>query len=85
MDNKEMNLNELELAAGGKGGMVYRPREEDGYFIYKIKSGDTLTRIANRFHTTVEILKAINDSITNVNDITAGRYIYVPEYVDAEG
>ena len=79
MENNEMNLNELEGVVGGRGGYSKKPPELPGLGIYKIKSGDNLNRIAHRYNTTAEYLKSINsDVISNINDITAGFYIYVP-------
>ena len=43
---------------------------------------DELGRIARRYGVTAEYLKAINPTIYNINDITAGYYIYVPAAVD---
>ena len=79
MENtKELNLNELEKVAGGKGGSPTPLPDRPGCEVYKIKSGDTLGRIAYRYHTTADFIKSINTTISNVNDITAGYYIYVP-------
>ena len=78
MENKELNLNEMEEIAGGRGGSPHMLPEKPGYKVYKIKSHDTLSKIAGRNHTTADHLKAINPTIHNVNDITAGFYIYVP-------
>lgn len=79
MDNmKEMNMNEMENVVGGQGGSPTRLPDVPGYLVYRIKSGDCLSRIAGRYGTTAEYLKAINPTIYNINDITAGYYIYVP-------
>ena len=79
MENmNELNLNEMEGVAGGRGGSPQMLPEKPGFKVYKIKSHDTLSRIAGRFGTTAEHLKAINPTIHNINDITAGFYIYVP-------
>lgn len=49
-----------------------------GYLWYRIKSGDTLGTIAQRFKTTVAHLKANNPAtITNVNAIYAGDAIII--------
>ena len=76
---KELNPNEMEQATGGTGGSIVPLSPKAGYFVYCIKRGDTLTRIAKRYGTTVEAIKAANSTICNVNDITAGYYIYVPQ------
>ena len=52
--------------------------EKPGFKVYRIKSHDTLSKIAGRHGTTAEYLKSINSTIHNINDITAGFYIYVP-------
>ena len=79
MENmNELNLNEMEGVAGGRGGSPHMLPEKPGFKVYKIKSHDTLSRISGRFGTTAEHLKAINPTIHNINDITAGFYIYVP-------
>jgi len=46
---------------------------------YRINNGDTLSRIAKRFRTTVDHLKYLNASkISNVDQIRAGNTILVP-------
>jgi GH25 family lysozyme M1 (1,4-beta-N-acetylmuramidase) len=45
---------------------------------YKIQSGDTLTKIALIFHTTVNQLLILNPNIKNPNKIDAGQTINVP-------
>lgn len=81
MDN-ELNLNELEQASGGKkavaGGLKDRPAEKAGCIIYQIAPGDKLGVIAKKYNTTVAKIKAVNPSITDVNLIRAGYYIYIP-------
>lgn len=44
---------------------------------YVVQSGDTLSKIAREFDTTVEILASINN-ISNVNLIFTGELLYVP-------
>ena len=80
MDNvNELNLNEMEEAVGGRGGSPTKLPDVQGFSVYRIKSGDTLSRIAGRYGTTADYLKSINPTIHNINDITAGFYIYVPQ------
>ena len=74
----ELNMEEMEMVTGGRGGSRTMLPEKAGYKVYKIKSHDTLPRIAGHFGTTAEHLKAINPTIHDINDITAGYYIYVP-------
>ncbi len=74
----ELNLSEMEEAAGGMGGSGKKLPGKKGFKVYQIQKGDTLIRIANRFGTTADYLKKINPTIKDKNDITAGFYIYVP-------
>lgn len=80
MDNKlEMNLDQLEQAAGGKGGSKDVLPRKDGYICYQIARGDTLDKISKWYGVTVkQIMNANQGLITNENDITAGYYIYIP-------
>ena len=68
MENKNMNEIELENVAGG---LVY------GDQYYTVKRGDTLSAIANRYHTTVSNLMALNPHIKNANLIYAGDVIRI--------
>ena len=45
---------------------------------YRIRSGDTLGSIANRYGTTVRALKQANG--LKISQIQAGRYLYLPEF-----
>ena len=74
----EINPNEMEEVVGGRGGSATKLPEKQGFKVYRIQSGDRLSRIAGHYGTTVEYLKKINPTISDVNDITAGRWIYVP-------
>ena len=74
----ELNLNEMEAVTGGTGGSPRQLPPRQGFFCYQIKRGDTLGRIARRYGTTENHLKSINPTIHDINDITAGFYIYVP-------
>ena len=75
---KELNLVEMEEVSAGTGGSPWKLPKKNGCKVIQIKSGDCLSRIANRYHTTVAYLYRINETIYDVDDITAGYYIYVP-------
>lgn len=75
----ELNLNEMEMAVGGSGGSKKKLPARSGCDVYRIGKGDTLAKIARKKHTTVAKIKALNPTISDVNDITAGYYIYIPE------
>ena len=46
--------------------------------LYKIKAGDSLAKIANRFHVAVQQLLDANPNITNPNNIFVGQIIVIP-------
>ncbi len=78
MNNKELNLNEMEEIVGGRGGSRTMLPARKGFAVYRIQSGDCLSRIAGRYGVSAKYLQSINSTIHNINDITAGYYIYVP-------
>lgn len=49
-----------------------------GFGAYKVKNGDTLSQIANRYGTTVRTLVALNNLPGNGNAIYAGEVLKVP-------
>ena len=77
MENREISMNDMELVNGGMGGSAKPLPYKDGFIVYQIQKGDKLGVIARRFNTTAEIIKSYNPTIKNVNDITAGYYIYI--------
>ena len=73
MDNmNELNLNEMNNIVGGAGGSPHPLPDKSGCIVYRIARGDTLGKIARRYGTTAERIKAVNTTVHNVNDITAG-------------
>lgn len=52
--------------------------DDEKYFVYTVKPGDTLTAIAMRFHTTVEELVRLND-IQDPNVIQVGQELRIPD------
>ena len=80
MSIKELNANEMESVNGGMGGSSKALPAKEGYIVYQIEKGDNLTRIAKWYGTTVQAIKAANPGlIRDINDITAGYYIYIPK------
>ncbi len=73
-ETKATTITDAEAAAAAGGGTA-------GLVPYRIVRGDTLTKIARRFGTTVDALVEINH-IKNRNRIYAGDIIYVPGYVN---
>ena len=79
MENKmELNAEELDQVTGGTGGSRKPLPPKDGCFVYWIQRGDTLSKLAARYNTTVAAIKRVNPTIHDVNDITADYYIYIP-------
>ncbi len=74
----ELNLNEMSKVAGG----YRKPPEKAGFFIYQIKKGDTLGKIAREFNTTVANILVWNPQIRNKNLIYAGDYLYIEEFAE---
>ena len=67
-----INDSELTQVSGGLyTGPVFR---------YTIKSGDCLSVIAQRYHTSVAILMELNPQIVHPNLIYAGHTMLVPYY-----
>jgi LysM repeat protein len=54
------------------------PTSEASPRLYKIKSGDTLAKIARREDTTVADIMAANPQISDPNDIRRGEFIVIP-------
>ncbi len=79
MDTRELHPNEMDSVSGGKGGSEEELPEMPGYEVYQIQRGDTLTKIARLYGTSVENLMRINRVYIQLScDITEGYYIYVP-------
>ena len=76
LENKAMELNENEMnevSGGAYKPLPYKP----GYFQYQIQPGDTLSKIARMYNTTVNKLMSYNPQIKDRNLIRAGAYMYV--------
>ena len=75
----ELNAEELEGVSGGAAGSKTPLPPKSGCIVYKIRSGENLTHIANAYGTTVQRIMSVNSGIiSNPNVIRAGYYIYVP-------
>ena len=80
MENRELNLNEMEEIIGGRneGGYESKPGKKKGCSIYHIAPGNRLGQIARDHQTTVEAIMAVNPELVNPNFIRSGCYIYIP-------
>lgn len=56
------------------------PQQQQQYETYLIKSGDTLSKIARKYGTTIEKIMAANPYITNKNKIYAGKTLQIPKF-----
>jgi LysM repeat protein len=54
------------------------PTPEPTPRFYKIKAGDTLAKIARKFHLTVDDILAANPEVPDANHIEVGQYIIIP-------
>lgn len=75
----ELSPDELEQVTGGKcGGYSMKPPAKAGCKIHKVVHGETLTKIAARYGTTVKKIMSVNPELTDSTFIVSGCYIYVP-------
>lgn len=75
----KLQINQvLNIPAPTPGASATTPAPGDAATpqIYKVKSGDTLTRIASRFNTTVKALRALNGLKTDT--ISVGQSLKIP-------
>jgi N-acetylmuramoyl-L-alanine amidase len=72
LTNNILNIGQQLLIPGNESG----PTPPSGNIVYIVKSGDTLWSIANRFNTTVDNIKSLNN-LTN-NSLSIGQQLFVP-------
>jgi LysM repeat protein len=68
------------ITAAGTTTATTSQTTEQQFETYTIKSGDTLSKIAKKYGTTVEKLMAANPYITNKNKIFAGKTLQIPKF-----
>ena len=73
--NKSQGMINLTSKKGVAGNWI-NPNEDNQEY-YVVKSGDTLTKVAKKYKTTVAAIEALNPSIKNVNLIYANQKIRV--------
>ena len=82
MENKELNVNELEVVSGGvvpAGGMKNKPAPKAGYIIHKITDTDTVWGLSRKYHVTMDEIVVANPSIVDKRLIRTGYYLYIPK------
>lgn len=68
------------ITSAGTTTATSSPTTEQQFETYTIKAGDTLSKIAKKYGTTVEKLMAANPYITNKNKIYAGKTLQIPKF-----
>lgn len=76
--NKEASASATVSTASNVTETASAPAQE--YETYTIQWGDTLTKIANQFGTTIEKIMEANPYVTNKNRIYAGRTLEIPKF-----
>ena len=80
--NQTLATNVTESSAksneGASENKVSEPEQQ--YETYKIKSGDTLTKIARQYDTTIEKILEANPYVTNKNKIYTGKTLQIPKF-----
>lgn len=71
--------SELEKLKNASSATATQSQEQQ-YETYTIKAGDTMSKIANRYGTTVEKIMAANPYVTNANRIFAGKTLQIPKF-----
>ena len=72
----ELNAEEMEEVSGGR--ITFKKRQDKaGWIQHQVTATDTLIRIANRYHTTVEQIMKDNPKIKDKSKIYAGDYLYI--------
>lgn len=72
MDETKLNPEDLADVSGGFGR-----RTEIPFFFYPVKRGDTLSKLAVEYHTTVQAICKLNN-IQNASKIYVGQTIKIP-------
>lgn len=74
--NELKELNNLTSDSLSIGQILSVPLSNELYVIYKVKSGDTLYKIANMYNTTVNEIKILNDLDSNL--LSVGQELKIP-------
>lgn len=78
--NDLANLNKVTTPAPAPTPTQTTTTPTQQYETYTIKYGDTLSRIAQKFGTTIEKIMAANPYVTNKNKIYAGKTLQIPKF-----
>ena len=78
--NDLANLNKVTTPAPAPTPTQTTTTPVQKYETYTIKYGDTLSKIAQKYGTTIEKIMAANPYITNKNKIYAGKTLQIPKF-----
>ena len=78
--NDLANLNKVTTPAPTPAPTQTTTTPAQKYETYTIKYGDTLSKIAQKYGTTIEKIMAANPYITNKNKIYAGKTLQIPKF-----
>ena len=73
-ENRELNLNDMEKVTGG--GTL---QDKEGFWKYKIRRGDNLSKIAKEQRVTIDLLLKWNPQIVDPDFIKTGDELYIRE------
>lgn len=78
MDNRELNLNELEEVTGGKRHFTPEP-DRPGWIQHKVTATDTLIKIADRYGISDwRLIRKWNNHINpETNMIRTGEFLWI--------
>jgi len=81
MENKELNMNEMDKVSGGvlAGGVKDKPSQKKGYIIHQITATDTVWALSRHYHCTMQEILDANPSIQDKRLIRTGYYLYIPD------
>ncbi len=72
----ELSPDEMNEAAGGV--LRYKPlKEKAGFIVYRVRTGDTLIKLASSFKCSVRDIMDWNPKIRDKNRIYIDEYLYI--------
>lgn len=80
IDPISSELTKLNEASTATAPTTTTTEATQQYETYTIKSGDTLSKIAKQYGTTVDKIMAANPYVTNKNKIYAGKTLQIPKF-----
>jgi LysM repeat protein len=72
-------VNALPLASSATPRHAHHAAAASGHHFYTVMRGDTLTKIAKRYHTTTNAIMAANN-LTNAGRLSIGQKLHIPAH-----